>query len=170
MLKIAPIPDAAYEICTVFATDCRNHTRHRFGQSGYSNARNYGPVVHTTSSTYHGGTTGIDASQIVQSSNYAGEALSTSRSYYETKYNNRNSSRSYGRTSAISGLNASYNEQDENLVKETEEDYGAGSEDGNENVSVEDNDDYNLSYRPVNATYESRPTVETLLYNHSTVS
>lgn len=155
MLKIAPIPDAAYEICTIFAADCRNHTRHRF-----TNLRNYSPMIRTTSSTYYEG-----ASQTIRSSSYAGEAFSTTRSYYETNYNNLNSSQTYGRTSStISKLNVSYNEENENPKKTDDEN---GSEE--ENVWIEENEDYN--YRPVNASmHASRSTTDTYLRNKSAVS
>lgn len=154
MLKIAPIPDAAYEICTIFAADCRNHTRHRF-----TTMRNNSPTIRTTSSTYYEG-----ASQTIRSSSYAGEAFSTTRSYYETNYNNLNSSQNYGRiSSTISKLNVSYNEENENLKRTDEEN---GSEE--ENSWIEDNDDYN--YRLVNASYASRSTTDTHLRNQSAVS
>lgn len=163
MLKIAPIPDAAYEICTIFAPNCRSQSR----QSGHSNMRNYDPVVRTTSSTYYE-STNIGDSQTVPSSSYTVKPFSTAGSYYETNYDNLHPPRSYGRTSERSGPNVSYNEQDENLVKGTENDYENGSEEGNEDT--EDSDNYKLAYRPVNVTYAARPTVETFLNNQSAVS
>lgn len=158
MLKIAPIPDAAYEICTIFAPDCRNHSRHRL-----TNLRNYSPMIHSTSPTYYEG-----ASQSIRSSSYAGEAFSTTRSYYETNYNNLNSSQNYGRTSStISKLNVSYNEENENL-KETD-DENDENESEEENTWIEDNEDYNYN-RLVNATYATRSTTDTYLRNQSAVS
>ena len=155
MLKIAPIPDAAYEICTIFAADCRNHTRHRF-----TNMRNYSPVIRsTTSSTYYEG-----ASQTIRSSSYAGEAFSTTRSYYEANYNNLNSSQNYGRiSSTMSKLNVSYNEENGNLKKTDDE---SGSEE--ERAWIEDNEDYN--YRAENASHASRSTTDAYLRNQSAVS
>lgn len=146
MLKIAPIPDAAYEICTIFAPDCRNQSRHRYGQIDYSNMRNYGPLARTTSSTYYEGSRNIDTDQSNRSTNFSGEILSTSRPYYESKYN-INASSHYG--------------QNENLTKRVENDYDEGSEEENE---VED---YILVYGAPNETYT---TVGTSVHNESAVS
>lgn len=163
MLKIAPIPDAAYEICTTFASDCRNRSRHRFEHGGYLNARNYSPLLRTTVSTYHEDTS-ISDSQTVPRSSYAGEAFSTSRSYYQASNNNLDLFENYGRRT--SRPNASYNEQDENIVKETE-DYEDGSEGRIEDIEDEYN---NLAYKPANVTHVTRSTVGTFLRNQSAVS
>ena len=161
MLKIAPIPDAAYEICTALAPDCRN-TRHRFKHGDYLNSRNYGSLLRTTVSTYREGTS-IGDSQTVPTSSYAGEAFSTSRSYYQASNNNLDLSENYGGTSRP---NASYNERDENIVREIEE-YEDGSEDRVEDVEDEYN---NLAYKPANVTHAARSTVATFLQNQSAVS
>lgn len=39
MLKIAPNPDAAYEICTIFAPDCKRQLKDRMNYSA-SSSRN----------------------------------------------------------------------------------------------------------------------------------
>lgn len=155
---MAPIPDAAYEMCTVFAPDCINRTRQILGQS-YPTVRNYGSEIRTTSSTYN------------DSSSFPGGVFATDRPYYETNYNTANLPRNYGRIySTIAGLNVPYNRENETLGKEAEEDYEEGSEGGTEEGSVEDNENYNLPYTPTNATFALRPTMETSLQNQSIVS
>lgn len=44
MLKIALNPDAAYEICTVFAPDCAHQSRYRLNYNSSFNEDNYEEV------------------------------------------------------------------------------------------------------------------------------
>lgn len=164
MLKIALVPDAAYELCTIFAPDCRNQTRRIPSPSSYSNSRNYGPVIHTTSSSYYEGSISAGTS-----SGFPGRVFPTSRSYYGANYDNGDLSRSGGRTHPVaSGSNSFSNTQNGTFGRETPEYYEEGNE-GNEESSLEENEDYNLLYRSTDATRVTNPTVGTYLQNQSSV-
>lgn len=54
MLKIVLNPDAAYEICTVFAPDCEYQSRHRLNHNSSSNEDNYEEVNEKDSDEYDG--------------------------------------------------------------------------------------------------------------------
>lgn len=172
MLKIVPNPDAAYEICTVFAPNCRYQSRHRSNISS-DGSRDYGSSfgMRLTSSDRYKSSSRIVPKQTSHTSTSSGDSFSidgVSHRESDLRTNVSNYDR-YGipATFTTSNDTVGRHEEYESVIGESEYDY----EEENEKDSDEDEygDFYISPHGSTNVTYVLRPTMETSVRNQTTV-
>lgn len=174
MLKIAPNPDAAYEICTVFAPDCRYQWRQRLNHSSSSSgSRSHGLFgTYSTSSTHYSfpETTTEQPSHTYISP--SGSSSLAGVSLRESENLNANFS-NYDRynvpaTSSVSNSTFRRQKEYESAIGESEYDY---EEENEEDSDEDENGNINGFYSrgSSNITYVLRPTMDTSVRNHTTV-
>lgn len=158
MLKIAPNPDAAYEICTVFAPDCRHQSRTHRPNDNSSSGGSRGYESYGTRSTSSSRATIIPGSTSHVSTTSSGVFSIGGLAHRESALNANVSDGSLT-ANGTSGGRESY----ENAIGESEYDYEEEDENGNFYTSPH--------VRFTNVTYVLRPTMEStvIVRNHSTV-
>lgn len=172
MLKIAPNPDAAYEICTIFAPDCRyqwtrgsnyssspSGSRHQGSFRTYSTSYRSFPEI-TTEQSSHTSASPSGSFPITDASRREPENFNANLSNYN-RYNVHT-------TPLVPKNTFRRQNEHESAIGESEYDY----EEENEEDSDEDEDGnaYNFSHHgPPNITYVLRPTMDTSVRSHTTV-
>lgn len=169
MLKIAPNPDAAYEICTVFAPDCRQQWRQRLNHSSSSSgSRSHeSSGTQSTSSTNYKSfpETTTENSHTSVSSSGSFSIAGVSRRESENLNANFSSHNSYNNSATTFASNNTFGRR-----KEGESEYDYEEENEEDSDEDENGDFYGFSSRgPANITYVLRPTMETSVRNHTTV-
>lgn len=173
MLKFAPNPDAAYEMCTIFAPDCRYRWRQRSNYSSpSSDNRSHGSFgIHSTSSTHYKSFSEITTEQpshTFASSSFPIAGVS-SRESENLKANLSNYDRYNDPATEVASNNTFRRRKEyESVIGESAYDY---EEENEEDSDEDENEDfYGFFPRgPANITYVLRPTMETSIRNHTTV-
>lgn len=166
MLKIAPNPDAAHEICTVFAPDCKQPWHRVHYNSSSSGNRGYeSPGIRSKPSGHYESSSRITPASANRTSNSSSAFSTYSLPHRESNLNTNISV--YNGSAASSTFNVTLGRR-ENAIRENEYDY----EEGNEEESDEDeNGNFYTSphERFTNVTYVLKPTMDTFVRNQTTV-
>lgn len=167
MLKIAPNPDAAYEICTIFALDCRSLPKHN---SSSIDTRNYElSEMRFTPDHYNSSSSRMLSGQTSRTSTFSGGNFSLNEISHRESNRNLNVATHYDGSANFSISNHTFKRHDKhaNVIEESGDDY---EEEYEEDSDENNNGNFYLSPPGAkHATYILPSFTETFHRNQTTV-